>query len=368
MSGIGISWRNLLKAGGAGAIAVTAGACSRSGGAPSDQPQPAGAPRYGGTVVLAGGDPGALNPAITSSGQTHPVTGEIFDGLVILDSSFNSRPALARSFRVSEDGRTYTYDLVRTRWHDGTPFTSADVKFSFEEVLVKYHPRTRVALGPILDGVETPDERTAVFRLKEPYPAFAVLPNEDNGAILPKHIYEGTDPLTNPANSRPMGTGPFMFDSQQRGDRLTLVRNPNYFQRGRPYLDRIVFRFIESSAAEFQAFQAGELNLLRGAEPEFLGRLKSMGDVAVTERGQEGFAQVIHLIPNTRRQPFDDCGCARRWPMPSTTSSSPTPSTRARTRRRPDPSTTGSVPGTPRTCARFRGTRAGRTSCSTRRA
>lgn len=170
VSGIGISRRNLLKAGGAGAIAVTAGACSRSGGAPSDQPQPAGAPRYGGTVVLAGGDPGALNPAITSSGQTHPVTGEIFDGLVILDSSFNSRPALARSFRVSEDGRTYTYDLVRTRWHDGTPFTSADVKFSFEEVLVKYHPRTRVALGPILDGVETPDERTAVFRLKSPIP------------------------------------------------------------------------------------------------------------------------------------------------------------------------------------------------------
>lgn len=303
----GVSRRAVLRAGGAAALVGAASGCAGDGAPAGQPPSPARGPRYGGTVVLGlSSDPGALNPAITSSGVTHPVTGEIFDGLVLLDRNFRPSPALARSFRVSDDGRSYTFDLVRTRWHDGKPFTSADVKFTFEEVLVKYHPRTRVALGPLLEGVDTPNERTVVFRLKEPYPAFPVLVNEDNGAILPKHIFKGTDPLTNPANSNPVGTGPFMFKPQQGGGRITLVRNPEYFESGRPYLDRIVFRFIPSPAAQFQAFQAGELNLLRGAEPEFVGRLKAMDNVVVTERGQEGFAQVIHLIPNIRREPFND--------------------------------------------------------------
>lgn len=86
----------------------------------------------------------------------------------------------------------------RVRWHDGQPFSSADVKFTFENVLVKFSQRTRAALGPILDGIDTPDANTVVFRFKQLYPPFMSLVDEDNAPILPKHLYDGTDPFTNP--------------------------------------------------------------------------------------------------------------------------------------------------------------------------
>lgn len=294
------------------ALALLAAACTGGGqqGGPGGQgggeQGGQGSPKYGGTLVVAASEPGALNPAITSAGTTHPVTGQIFNGLVRLDRQFNPQPDLARSWTVSPDGLTYTFNLARNaRWHDGTPFTSADVKFTFEQVLVREHPRTRVALGPILAGVETPDDHTVVFRLKQPYPPFIKLIDEDNGGILPRHIYEGTDPRTNPANAKPVGTGPFMFESEVAGDRITLVRNPNYFKQGRPYLDRIVFRIIPGGPQALQAFQAGEVQMFSPSPPD-VAALKATPDTVVTEKGNEYFSTVIRLIPNHRRAPFGD--------------------------------------------------------------
>src|SRR5829696_5088557 len=98
-------------------------------------------PRFGGTLVVASGDPGPLNPAISSSGQMQPVTGEIFNGLVRLDRHFDPVPDLARSWKVSKDGKTYTFRLAtNVKWHDGQPFSSADVKYTYDEVLLKLHP------------------------------------------------------------------------------------------------------------------------------------------------------------------------------------------------------------------------------------
>lgn len=290
------------------ALALVAGACA--GGDEEERGAPEGAegggPKYGGTLVVAATDPGPLNPAITSAGTTHPVTGQIFNGLVRLDLEFKPQPDLARNWTVSDDGRVYTFDLVRdARWHDGQPFTSADVKYTFEQVLVKEHPRTRVALGPILEGIDTPDEHTVVFRLKERYTPFLVLIDEDNGGILPKHLFEGTDPRTNPVNSRPVGTGPFRFESEVEGDRITLVRNPDYFKQGRPYLDRVVFRIIPNPPQELQAFQAGEIDFFNPSPPD-VERVRAMPATVVSERGQEAFGTVIRLIPNQRRKPFDD--------------------------------------------------------------
>src|SRR5215216_2407699 len=196
-------------------------------------------PRYGGTLVVASGDPGPLNPAISSSGQMHPVTGEIFNGLVRLDRHFDPVPDLARSWKLSKDGKTYTFRLApNVRWHDGQPFTSADVKYSYDEVLLKLHPRTRT-LADVVAGVSAPNKYIVVFRLKQAYAPFLRWLDEENGAIIPKHLYEGTDPLTNPVNLKPVGTGPFKFDSYPAGDRVVLARNPDYFKQGYPRLDKL---------------------------------------------------------------------------------------------------------------------------------
>jgi peptide/nickel transport system substrate-binding protein len=264
-----------------------------------------GPPKYGGTLVAAGSDPGPLNPAITSAGTTHPVTGQIFNGLVRLDRNLEPKPDLARSFEGSEDGLSYTFKLrPGVRWHDGKPFSSADVKFTFENVLLKLHPRTRT-LAPRIDRIETPDDQTVVFRLKKRYTPFLKLVDEDNGAILPKHLFEGTKPLKNPANAKPVGTGPFKFQSAQKGSRITLVRNEEYFKKGRPYLDRIVFRIIANPPQAFQAFQAGEVNYFSPSPPD-VARLKKEKGAVVTEAGREGGGRVIRLIPNLRRKPFGD--------------------------------------------------------------
>jgi len=263
-------------------------------------------PRYGGRLVVGAADPGVLNPALTPSGTTHPVTGQLFNGLVRLDRKFNPVPDLAQSWTVSPDGRTYTFKLVAgVRWHDGRPFSSADVKYSYEQVLTKLHSRT-VTLAGVIDAIETPDDTTVVFRLMQRYTPFLRWLDEDNGAILPRHLYEGTDPLTNPANAKPVGTGPFKLQSAVPGDRITLVRNADYFKKALPYLDEIVFRIVPAPPQAVQAFEAGELNMLLFPDPAQVERLKSKPGTVVTEDGREGFARVIRLIPNLRKKPFDD--------------------------------------------------------------
>ncbi|MGH9183515.1 MAG: oligopeptide/dipeptide ABC transporter ATP-binding protein [Acidimicrobiales bacterium] len=210
-----------------------------------------------------------------------------------------------RCWEVSDDGRTYTFDLERdVRWHDGEPFTAADVRYTFEQVLIEEHPRTKVVLGPLLEGIDTPDDNTVVFRLRQRYAPFLKLVDEDNGGILPRHIFEGTDPLTNPANSEPIGTAPFKFESAVQGDRIVLARNPDYFKEGRPYLDQVVFRIIPEPQA-LQAFQAGEVDLFSPNAPD-LERVEAMPDAVVSEEGNEGFGTVVRLIPNLEREPFDD--------------------------------------------------------------
>ena len=284
-----------------GAVALVGGS-STATGAEAQRPVQ---PRYGGTLVVAGGDPGPLNPAITSSGQAHPVTGQIFNGLIRLDRYFEPRPDLARSWTVSRDGRTYTFRLQpNIRWHDGRRFTSADVEFTYEQVLLKLHPRTRT-LAEFVADVAAPRPDTVVFRLKRRYAPFLTWLDEDNGAILPRHLYQGTDPLTNPVNLRPVGTGPFMFESYTPGDRVVLVRNPRYFKPGLPRLDRIVFRFMGSAQAA-QAFEAGEIDLYMFPSGPDATRFFDRPGVTVTERGREGFARVVPLILNTRRAPFGD--------------------------------------------------------------
>ena len=203
--------------------AATATATSGSPGAgASPAPSVAAAPKRGGTlVVAAGSDPGQLNPAITTAGGTHFAAGSIYNGLVDLDKDFKPAPDLAESWTVSADAKTYTFKLVKgVKWHDGVPFTSADVKFTFEEVLLKFHARTKAGVEPVLAGIDTPDDTTVIFRFKTPYSPLLQQLNVIEAPIVAKHIYQGTDIQNNPANLKPVGTGPFRFVDYKKGNNL----------------------------------------------------------------------------------------------------------------------------------------------------
>lgn len=265
-------------------------------------------PAYGGTVVVAiTGDPGGLNPSITTQGGVHLVCGSIFSGLVAQDFDLNAVPDLATSWDVSPDGRTYTFHLApNAEFHDGVPVTSEDVRFTFEELLLKFHSRTRASIGDRLNRIVTPDAHTVVFEFNKPYAAFLQLIDVTNAPVMPKHLFANTDPMTNSRNTNPIGSGAFKFQEWAKGDRITLVRNDKYFKAGKPYLDRIVYKVMPSAATAAIAFENGEADYFLNPTPLDVERLNKLPDVVITEKGREGFAGVETVVLNLNTTPLSD--------------------------------------------------------------
>lgn len=264
----------------------------------ASSPARAESPRRGGTAVVAvAGDPGHLNPAISTAGPLHAVAGSLFNGLVALDRDGQPQPDLARSWTVSADGRRVTFRLVDgVRWHDGTPFTSADVKFSFDELLFKFHARARAGLAPAVRSIATPDAATVVFELQRPHPALLRQLDVTEAPVLPRHLYAGSDPLQNPANLRPVGTGPFRFDSYRRDEQVVLARNPDYFKPGLPRLDRVVFRVLPNANTQVNALLAGEVDMLQRVSALDVQRLKGQPVTVVDTRAAAGGANCVMTL------------------------------------------------------------------------
>src|SRR5690606_7852047 len=116
---------------------------------------------------------------------------KIYDGLVSYDFDFNPKPQLATSWEISSDGLTYTFHLRQgVKWHDGKPFTSADVAFSLTEIWKPLTSRGKVLYAD-LEGVDTPDDHTVIFRFSKPVPPLIVSLASffTHARIMPKHIY-----------------------------------------------------------------------------------------------------------------------------------------------------------------------------------
>lgn len=267
------------------AVVVVVGALAMAGcgGGGSSPNTAATGPRHGGTLVIAAStDPGQFNDAVSTAGPTRLIAGNIFSGLTQIDGQLHAQPDLATSWETPDNGLTWTFHLANgVTWHDGQPLRSADVKYTFDEVLLKYHPTTKAGLSGILERIDTPDADTVVFRLKRPYGPLPLRLGNIDAPILPEHIYQGTDPLKNPANQRPIGTGPYKFGDYQPGSRITLVRNDSYFKPGLPYLDRVVFSIIPQPNHQVAALQRGEVDYVPVAAPALLGQLRAAPNLAL---------------------------------------------------------------------------------------
>lgn len=226
--------------------------------------QTADQPQKGGTaIIVIDTDPTTLNGGITTEAVAGQVAAKIFNALVYLDKDYAPQPQLAEKWDVSPDGKVYTFKLRSgVTFHDGKPLTSADVKFTYEEVLGKYHPRTQNLVKQRIDAIETPDATTVIFKLKDPYAPFLIQQTVFEAPILPKHLYEGKDVLKNEFNAKPIGSGPFKFGEWNRGQSITLVRNPAYFEKDLPYLDGIKFQMIPEAQNRAVALELGEADFI----------------------------------------------------------------------------------------------------------
>src|SRR4051812_19815021 len=177
-------------------------------------------PRIGDSMVIGvTGDPGILNGAISSNFVEKTVSSNVLSMLIRLDRDFKPVPDLAKSWTISPDGLTYTFTLQENvKWHDGKPFSSEDVKFTIEEVILPLHSRGGTYKS-IIDKVETPDAKTVVLKLKVPFGPLMNALGYDF-FIVPKHLYAGTDIANNPYNSKPVGTGPFKFTEWKKGSHV----------------------------------------------------------------------------------------------------------------------------------------------------
>ena len=264
----------------------------------------------GGTLVIAQyPEPTILTTGVTTATPTQLVSPKLFDGLLYLSPDNGPQPQLAQSWSFSPDGLTVTFKLrPGVRWHDGKPFTSADVAFSVMQVWKKYSSRGRAAFPNVL-SVDTPDPLTAVWNLSKPTPFLLSALNARDSQVLPRHLYEGTDILNNPANTAPIGTGPFRFKEWARGNYLVLERNPDYWQSGKPLLGQVIYRFIAepsavSAALETGAVQVAYADTLSNSE---IKRLKGNPALTVHDRlNTWGGTGIMALEFNLQRPEFQD--------------------------------------------------------------
>jgi peptide/nickel transport system substrate-binding protein len=269
----------------------------------------------GGTLTAAlSSDPGQLNPAITTQGGVHEASEILYNGLVSVDDDLEPVPDLAESWEIEDDGATYRFTLRDgVTWHDGEPFTSDDVRFSFEEALTELHSRTAASVGRELESIETPDERTVVFNFERPYAPFLRQLDVTEAPIIPAHLYEGTDLQSNPANTEPVGTGPFRFVSYEQGSEIRLTRNEGYFKEDLPYLDEVVLRIIPDQATQISALESGEVDWVGSVPAPDRDRLQETSGIETidTNRGAGGSNCIMTMSFNLERPILQDGGVRR---------------------------------------------------------
>ena len=169
-------------------------------------------PQKGGTLVMVvQPEPPTLASYQSTAGPVGQVTTKVYEGLLEYDFSLKPIPSLAASWTVSPDGKTVTFKLQpNVKFHDGKPFTSADVQFSVMEVLKKVHPRGANTFRAVT-AVDTPDPLTAVFRLSEPAPYMMMALSSYESPMVPKHVFGTGDITRHPNANIPVGTGPYKF-------------------------------------------------------------------------------------------------------------------------------------------------------------
>lgn len=268
--------------------------------------------RKGGRLIVAAdSEPRNLNPALVASNGVFFISSKVVETLA--EASFDGdnglSPRLALSWEGASDGLSATFKLrPGVKWHDGKPFTSADVAFSALHLWKPLQNLGRTVFKD-LEAVDTPDELTAVFKFSRPTP-FQLIRNAlpALSSVVPKHVYENGGIEDNPANNAPIGTGPFTFAEYKPGEYYRLAKNDDYWGEGEPHLDEIVYQVLPDRASAASALEAGEIQLAAFSAVPLadLERISKVPGLKVVTKGYEGLTYQLVVEINHRRKELAD--------------------------------------------------------------
>jgi 4-phytase/acid phosphatase/peptide/nickel transport system substrate-binding protein len=229
----------------------------------------------------------------------------IFDTLTGRDNNGDVVPKLALSWTHSDDHKTWTFKLrAGVSFHDGTPFNAEVVAWKYAR---HKDPKNHCACAffiQFIDKVEAVDEQTVVFHLRDPsveFPALLAFPSPNNVMYSPT----ATQKLGEEYNRHPVGTGPFILKSWAAGDRMVVERNPNYWNKGHPLLDRVQLRPLPDQQSRFASLLSGASDLIWDDEYDSDNLIRAKQNSALTVHTYAGSGAQPYAF-NTKVTPFDD--------------------------------------------------------------
>lgn len=264
--------------------------------APTITPTPG--PTVGGTLVIGLGPPiVSMDGMYESNTVNQGALKNVVEKLVDIDAEGNIQPQLATSWEASADGKAWTFHLRKgVKFHDGTDFNADAVKATFERNKDPNLGLPRSGLYNVFDSIDVVDDYTVSITTQEPYgPMLALLTHASAGIQTSK--YRDVKEIT-----KPIGTGPFVFEEWKPGESFTIIRNDNYWGP-RALLDKVVMKELPDDSTRIAALEAGELQFAYPIPPAEIDRLRANPNLVV----DVGPAlRVLYLQMNTSRKPLDD--------------------------------------------------------------
>jgi peptide/nickel transport system substrate-binding protein len=257
-------------------------------------------PVHGGSLVIAQGvEPPGLDPTTaTSTAIPRVVYSNLLEGLVRIDRHGKIVPALAKAYKISKDGKEYTFALQEgVTFHDGKAFDARDVKFTFDRLM---DPKTGTAHPEYykdIESVQVVENHTVKIKLKSVNAMFLFNLARPDSIIVDQQAVDGL-------KSAPIGTGPFKFVEWGRGDHIILTKFEGYYRKGIPYLDKVTFKFIGDPSAQIASLKAGDIDVIAyDVSPENALLLEKDPNFKVLN----GYTTTkVILSTNNSRKPFDD--------------------------------------------------------------
>ena len=248
----------------------------------------------------------SLDPMKTVSGDEYIYNNLVFNGLTRISEDLATQPDLAEKWENSDDLKRWTFHLRRgVKFHSGRELVADDVIAFFKRIMDPANAAPSRSNYTMIANVSTQDPYTVTFDLSYPYGGFADIMADRQAKITPRD-------LVGELLRKPVGTGPFMFQSYTPGDRMILVKNPDYFEKGLPKLDGVVIRIIPEPSVKAAALKSGDIDIIWNLPLEQVKTLSADPDLRVESvaTGSWDAAIMNNLIP-----PFNDVRVRRAFQL-----------------------------------------------------